>query len=112
MRSGHAAPSVVPVLTAGVGARQAGSWDLRLASFRLDQSELGSAALGVLTAPSPSSAVLVSLLTGQTEPTYGYLRVLGHDMGTSRGRAAVRAEVGIASRHGRTLPAGPGRPPP
>ncbi len=104
MRSGHAAALVVPVLTAGVGARQSGSWGLRLASFRLDQSELGNAALGVLTTPSPSSDALVGLLSGQTRPTYGYLRVLGHDMGTARGRAAVRGEVGVASRHARALP--------
>lgn len=101
MRSGHAA---APVLTAGVGARQAGGGGLRLASFRLDQSELGSAALGVLTAPTPSSAALVSLLSGQTPPTYGYLRVLGYDMDTASGRAAVRKQVGIASRRTRNWP--------
>lgn len=121
MRSGHAAPTnsapgrqlplppVCPptaqVLSAGVGAREAARYPIRLASFRLEPVGIGRAALGIITPPSPASAILVSLLSGRLAPAYGKLRVLGHDVSTAAGRAAVRAGVGLAATNLRTWPA-------
>lgn len=47
---------------------------------------------------------LVDLLAGAARPAYGELRVLGHDLASARGRAAVRRRVGVARRNGRQLP--------
>jgi ABC-2 type transport system ATP-binding protein len=119
MQSGHAAPTssapgrelpVCPqarppeVLSGGVGAREAARYPIRLASFRLEANGLGRAALGIITPPTPASAILVSLLSGRLAPAYGKLRVLGHDMGTPAGRAAIRASVGLAATSIRTWP--------
>jgi len=104
MQSGHATTAIAPVLCAGVGARYASGWAIRLASIRLDPSDLGGAALGIVTPRSASSAALVDLLSGRLAPAYGNLAVLGHDMRTAAGRAAAAAEVGIASRASRTVP--------
>jgi ABC-type multidrug transport system ATPase subunit len=93
------------VLSAGVGAREAARYPIRLASFRLEPAGLGRAALGIVTSPSPASAILVSLLSGRQAPAYGKLRVLGHDVGTAAGRAAVRAGVGLAATNLKTWPA-------
>jgi ABC-2 type transport system ATP-binding protein len=127
MRSGHAAPTspagraqsrqalpLVPVcpqaapaqvLSAGVGAREAARYPIRLASFRLEPAGFGRGALGIITPLSPASAILVSLLSGRLAPAYGRLRVLGHDVSTQAGRAAVRAGVGLAATNLRTWPA-------
>lgn len=105
MESGHAATTCAPVLSAGLGVQCPGGWALRLASFRLDVSDLGSAALGVVTPRSPASSALVSVLSGRSVPAYGYLRVLGHDLTTAVGRAAIRRQVGVASRTARPVPA-------
>ena len=120
MRSGHAAeagqaagralPPICPraappqVLSAGVGAREAARYPLRLASFRLEPVGFGRAALGIITPPSTASAILVSLLSGRQAPAYGKLRVLGHDVSTPAGRSAVRAGVGLAATNLRTWP--------
>jgi ABC-2 type transport system ATP-binding protein len=104
MRSGHAATAIIPVLSCGVGAREATRYALRLASFQLQSSDLGRAALGVVTPRSPASAVLVGLLSGRIAPAYGQLRVLDHDLSTAAGRMAVRPQVGIASRTARVWP--------
>src|SRR5262252_11031766 len=101
MRSGHAVSAIAPVVCAGVGIRYGNNWPIRLASFRLASPD---AALGVVTS-SPASAALLDLLSGRSAPAYGAMRVLGHDVTTPRGRAAVRREVGVASRHARILPA-------
>ena len=104
MESGHAVTAVAPVLSAGVGARYGGRWVLRMASFRLDQSDLGSASLGIVTPRSgAAAAALVGLLSGQLTPAYGSLRVLGHDMTKASGRASVRRRSGIASRSSRPI---------
>jgi ABC-2 type transport system ATP-binding protein len=96
--------AVAPVLSAGVGARYDGHWVLRMASFRIDQSDLGSPSLGIVTPRSAAaSAALVGLLSGQLAPAYGSLRVLGHDMTKAAGRAAVRQRSGIASRSSRPM---------
>jgi ABC-type multidrug transport system ATPase subunit len=104
MQSGHAVTAVAPVTSAGVGIHYAGAWALRLASFRLVRSDVGSAALGILTPRSPASAALVELLSGRIAPSYGNLLVLGYDMNTASGRSAVRRQVGTASRGTRPLP--------
>jgi ABC-2 type transport system ATP-binding protein len=92
------------VLSAGVGARDAARYPIRLASFRLEPGSLGRAALGIITPPSPASAVLVGLLSGRLAPAYGELRVLGHDVRSASGRAAVRAGTGLAATSLRTWP--------
>src|SRR5215472_16227284 len=104
MRSGHAATAITSVLSAGVGTRDATGYAIRLASFRLEQSELGRAVLGVVTPRSAASAAIVGLLSGRIAPAYGELRVLGQDMTTQAGRAAVRRRVGIARRGGVVWP--------
>jgi ABC-type multidrug transport system ATPase subunit len=104
MRSGHAATAFTSVLSAGVGTRDAAGYAIRLASFRLEQSELGRTVLGIVTPRSAASAAIVGLLSGRIAPAYGELRVLGRDMATQAGRAAVRRRVGIARRGCRTWP--------
>jgi ABC-type multidrug transport system ATPase subunit len=95
---------MAPVLSAGVGVRYESRWALRMASFRLDQTDLGSAALGIVTPPSAAAAALIGLLSGRIAPGYGSLRVLGHDMNRAAGRAAVSRQAGTASRAGRPMP--------
>jgi ABC-2 type transport system ATP-binding protein len=105
VESGHAAAAVAPVLCAGASVRYPSGWALRLASFRLDRSDLGSAALGVLTPRSVASVALVELLSGRVRPRYGTVRILGYDVTTTLGRTAVRRQVGTASRTQRPMPA-------
>jgi ABC-2 type transport system ATP-binding protein len=104
VQSGPAVTAVAPVTSAGVGIHHPGGWALRLASFRLVRSDVGSAALGILTARSAASSAVVDLLSGRVAPSYGNLRVLGYDMGAASGRAAVRRQVGTASRSARPMP--------
>jgi ABC-2 type transport system ATP-binding protein len=98
MRSGHAGRTTSPVLAAGVGVRRGPGWILRSASFRLDQPDLGAAALGIVAASQDAATTLLDLLAGRIGPSYGALIVLGHDMSTAAGRAAVQRRVGIARR--------------
>jgi ABC-2 type transport system ATP-binding protein len=105
MRSGHATTPITPVLSAGVGARDTSGYPMRLASFRLESSDSGRAVLGIVMPRSAASTTLVGLLSGRRAPAYGKLRVLDHDMTTAAGRAAVRPQIGIASRHSRVWPA-------
>lgn len=101
MRTVHAGTAIAPVVCAGVGVRYGNVWAIRLASFRLAQSDIGTAALGIVTTWSAASTTLVDLLSGRIAPAYGSLTVLGQDMRTARGRAAARRQVGIASRGAR-----------
>lgn len=103
MRSGHAA-AIAPVVCAGVGVRHGGVWTIRLASFTLTQSDLGTATLAIVAPQPMARATLVALLSGRAAPAYGSLAILGHDMRTARGRAAARCQVGLARRGARTLP--------
>ncbi len=105
MRSGHAAAAIVPVVCAGVGVQYGRAWTIRLASFRLTQSDVGTATLAIVAPQAAARATLVALLSGRVAPAYGHLAVLGHDMRTTRGRAAARRQVGIARRGARILPA-------
>lgn len=105
VESGHASTAAPPVLAAGLGVRVPGGWALRLASFRLDWSPVGKAALGIATPRSAASSGLIDVLAGRARPAYGSLRVLGYDMSTASGRAVVRGQVGTASRTARAMPA-------
>jgi ABC-2 type transport system ATP-binding protein len=98
MESGHAVTAIAPVLAAGVGVRYDSRWVLRTVSFRLDQSDLGGASLGIVTERSPAASTLIGLLAGKIAPDYGSLRVLGYDMSVPAALAAVRRQTGTASR--------------
>jgi len=104
VESGHSA-TAVPVLSAGVGIRYQGGWALRLASFRIERTDLGVAALGIIATRSPASAALVALLTGRAAPAYGHLRVLGYDLASPGDRAAVRHQIGAATTTARPVSA-------
>jgi ABC-2 type transport system ATP-binding protein len=100
------------VLAAGVGMRRrwglrrvGSAWALRSASFRLDGPVAGAAAFGIAIGGPGSATALVDLLAGLARPAYGELRVLGEDLTTSRGRSAVRGQVGVARRMARPQPA-------
>jgi ABC-type multidrug transport system ATPase subunit len=94
-----------PVLAAGVGARHGRVWVLRSASFRLDAPLSGGAVLGIAISWQAAATTLIDLLAGLAWPAYGELRVLGEDMATAQGRAAVRGRVGVARRIARPQPA-------
>jgi ABC-type multidrug transport system ATPase subunit len=99
VRSGHAVMPMTPVLAAGVGVRHARGWALRSASFRMHASMTGAGGLGIVVSRPGAATSVVDLLSGHTRPAYGELRVLGEDLTTAGGRAAVRRHVGIARRH-------------
>ena len=103
--SGHALAAVTPVLAAGVGVRRGGAWVLRAASFRIAATPAGRTAVGIAVSSQAEGTAVVDLLAGQARPAHGELRVLGEDMATGRGRAAVRARVGVARRAVKPQPA-------
>ena len=92
------------VLAAGVGVQRSWGWSLRTASFRLESPRTGQPALGLLIPGRGAATAVIDLLAGLIAPSYGELRVLGEDMRTERGRAAVRARIGIVRRGGRIRP--------
>jgi ABC-2 type transport system ATP-binding protein len=92
------------VLAAGVGVRHGWGPPLRSASFRLESPPSGQPALGILIPEHGAGSAVVDLLSGVVSPSYGELRVLGEDMRTERGRAAVRARIGVAHRTSRARP--------
>jgi ABC-type multidrug transport system ATPase subunit len=94
-----------PVLAAGIGVRRGQHWAVRSASFRVSPPMPGKAPLGIQVARPAEAAAVVDVLAGAVRPSYGELRVLGFDMATARGRAAVRSRVGVARRTSRHLPA-------
>ena len=93
-----------PVIAAGIGVRLGRGFAVRAASFRLTGHLSGQAVLGVLIRHPAQATAIIDLLAGVARPAYGELRVLGHDMATIRGRAAVRRRVGVARRSARALP--------
>lgn len=93
-----------PVLAAGIGVRRGGRWAVRSASFRIGPPMPGKSALGIATEQPAAGAALVDVLAGASSVAYGELRVLGFDLGTARGRHAVRSRVGVARRNSRLLP--------
>jgi ABC-2 type transport system ATP-binding protein len=95
---------MTPVLAAGVGVRHTWGGTLRSASFRLESPAGGQSALGILIDRGGAATAVVDLLAGLISPSYGELRVLGEDMATGHGRAAVRARIGVARRGGRVRP--------
>jgi ABC-2 type transport system ATP-binding protein len=105
VRSAHAVVAADPVLAAGIGVRRGQHWAVRFASFRVSAPMPGKSSLGIQVARPAEAAALVDVLAGTIRPAYGELRVLGFDMTTARGRAAVRSRVGVARRTSRHLPA-------
>jgi ABC-2 type transport system ATP-binding protein len=95
---------IVPVLAAGVGVRHGWTWVLRAASFRMDIPLTGQPAIGIAIGRDVAGSAVVDLLAGLARPAYGELRVLGQDLTTPQGRAAVRGSVGIARRSTRPQP--------
>jgi ABC-2 type transport system ATP-binding protein len=104
VRSAHAVTPADPVLAAGIGVRRGMHWIVRSASFRVGPPMPGKSALGILIAAPAQATALIDVLAGASRAAYGELRVLGSDMTTARGRAAVRSRVGVARRHSRQLP--------
>jgi ABC-2 type transport system ATP-binding protein len=99
-----AAVPLTAVLAAGVGARHGRGLALRSVSFRLDAPVAGAPALGILAPGRAAAAAMTDLLAGAAAPRYGELRVLGQDMTTPGGRAAVRGRVGVVRRSGPVRP--------
>lgn len=96
MRSDHAGTPASLVLAAGLGLRHGQDWALRSASFRMEAPAAGGRAAGIATADPAAATAVVDLLAGRTPPSYGELRVLGQDLTTPAGRAAVRGQIGVA----------------
>ncbi len=104
MRSARAVVAADPVVAAGIGVRRGMHWAVRAASFRVTAPMPGKSALGIVAAEPAQASALIDVLAGTARPAYGELRVLGQDMATVRGRAAVRGRVGVARRNARHLP--------
>ena len=104
MRSGYGTTGMAPVLAAGVGIRHGWTWVLRAASFRLEVPDAGRPAIGIAITREAARTAVIDLLGGLTRPAYGELRVLGQDLTTAQGRAAVRRYVGIARLPARPQP--------
>jgi ABC-2 type transport system ATP-binding protein len=104
VRSGRFVMAADPVLAAGIGVRRGRAWAVRAASFRVGPPMPGRAGLGILVRYPADSSAIVDVLAGMGRLAYGELRVLGHDMATVRGRAAVRRRVGVARRAASTFP--------
>ncbi|MGH3124896.1 MAG: hypothetical protein ACRDND_28265, partial [Streptosporangiaceae bacterium] len=104
MRSSYGTTGMAPVLAAGVGIRHGWTWVLRAASFRLEVPDAGRPAIGIAITRQTARAAVVDLLGGLARPAYGELRVLGQDLTTAQGRAAVRRYVGIARVSSRPQP--------
>ncbi len=102
---GHALAAVTPVLAAGVGVRRGSGWVLRAASFRIEAATAGRTSAGIAVGSHAEGSVIIDLLAGQVRPAHGELRVLGEDMTSAAGRAAVRARTGVARRTVKPQPA-------
>ncbi len=97
VRPADALIPATPVVAAGVGLRHGRHWLLRSASFRVEASASGGVAVGIAARSRSAGSAVVALLAGLIRPTYGELRVLGHDMSTPADRAAARCQIGLAS---------------
>ena len=111
VRSSYGTTGMAPVLAAGVGARHGWTWVLRAASFRLDPPAAGRPAVGIAVKRDATRSAVIDLLGGLARPAYGELRVLGQDLTTAQGRAAVRRYVGIARASGPAAAGAPGTRP-
>jgi len=101
VRSGLVTTEPIPVLAAGVGLRYRSQWLLRSVSFRLTARPPDGLVLAIATSQQVAASAVVELLAGLARPTHGELRVLGQDLTTAQGRAAVRSRVGVARNPGR-----------
>ncbi len=111
MHSSYGTTGMSPVLAAGMGVRHGRPRALRAASFRLEVPVMGRPCIGIVITWDGSRTAVVDLLAGLARPAYGELRVLGQDLTTAGGRAAVRRNVGTGTcRNGRPAQAarGPG----
>jgi ABC-2 type transport system ATP-binding protein len=70
----------------------------------MDHSSPSPGALGIVISRPTAAVAIIDLLAGLTRPSYGELRVLGEDMTTAGGRAAVRSRVGVARKSGWSRP--------
>jgi ABC-2 type transport system ATP-binding protein len=104
VRSCHVLTSQSPVLAAGLGVRHGWGWALRSVSFRLPGPLAGAGVVGITTGQRSAGAAVVAVVAGLARPSYGELRVLGEDLTTASGRAAVRHRVGVARTQGRARP--------
>jgi ABC-type multidrug transport system ATPase subunit len=104
VRSSYGTTGMAPVLAAGVGVRHGWTWVLRAASFRLEVPDAGRPAIGIAIRGEDARTAVIDLLGGLARPAYGELRVLGQDLTTAQGRAAVRRYVGIARLSARPQP--------
>jgi ABC-2 type transport system ATP-binding protein len=105
VRSSYGTTGIAPVLAAGVGIRHGWTWVLRATSFRLEAPLAGRPAIGIAISRVAARSAVVDLLAGLARPAYGELRVLGQDLTTRQGRAAVHRYVDIARAAGRPPPA-------
>jgi ABC-type multidrug transport system ATPase subunit len=103
VRSPPAVRTTDPIVAAAIGVRRGHQWVVRSASFRVGAPMPGRLPLGIQVSNPAEAAALVDVLAGVIRPAYGELRVLGYDMTTARGRAAVRGRVGVARRASRTV---------
>jgi len=100
VRSGLVTTDSIPVLAAGVGLRHRSRWILRSVSFRMTAHPPDGMLLGIASGQHATASAMVDLLAGLAQPAHGELRVLGQDLTTAAGRAAVRPHVGVARSAG------------
>jgi ABC-type multidrug transport system ATPase subunit len=70
----------------------------------MDSPIAGRTGFGIAVNRDSSATAIADLLAGLAPPSYGELRVLGEDMGTAHGRAAIRRHVGVARKTTRPRP--------
>jgi ABC-type multidrug transport system ATPase subunit len=93
------------VLAAGVGVRRGWGWALHSVSLRMDGPAVGGRIIGIAASQRSAASAVIRLMAGLSRPCHGELRVLGEDLTTAGGRAAVRRQVGVARRPGTLRPA-------
>jgi ABC-type multidrug transport system ATPase subunit len=71
----------------------------------MDVPRTGRTVIGIAIPRKSAGSAVIGVLAGDTRPAYGELRVLGEDLTTAHGRAAVRQRIGVARRSSRPHPA-------
>jgi ABC-type branched-subunit amino acid transport system ATPase component len=103
VRPSQVTAGACPVLAAGIGVRHTGlrrgqGWALRSVSLRVDAAD--GTLTGIAVSDRADAGAFTGLLCGQARPARGALRVLGEDLTTAYGRAAVSGLVGVARDSG------------
>jgi ABC-type multidrug transport system ATPase subunit len=93
------------VVAAGVSVRRGWGWALRSVTLRMDGPAMGGRIVGIAASQQSAASAVIRLMAGLSRPCHGELRVLGEDLTTAGGRAAVRRQVGVARRPGTLRPA-------